>query len=139
MGRWTSSLHARSGTFSLQNVRFRKRKIMLETYTRPRGRCFLVSIKKFKTCIFRRKFLATTICHLTTENFYPVASCRPYKKVTFGPWLVEHRAVTREVVSSTPAGPTLRVFKLLTTKYCFCNYICKWLDSLVLSDKDDKP
>ena len=25
--------------------------------------------------------------------------------------LVEHRAVTREVVSSTPAGPTLGVFK----------------------------
>ena len=25
--------------------------------------------------------------------------------------LVEHRAVTREVVSSTPAGTTLRVFK----------------------------
>ena len=25
--------------------------------------------------------------------------------------LVEHRAVTREVVSSTPAGPTLRIFK----------------------------
>ena len=25
--------------------------------------------------------------------------------------LVEHRAVTREVVSLTPAGPTLRVFK----------------------------
>ena len=25
--------------------------------------------------------------------------------------MVEHRAVTREVVSSTPAGPTLRVFK----------------------------
>ena len=25
--------------------------------------------------------------------------------------LVEHRAVTREVVSSPPAGPTLRVFK----------------------------
>ena len=25
--------------------------------------------------------------------------------------LVEHRAVTREVVSSTPAEPTLRVFK----------------------------
>ena len=25
--------------------------------------------------------------------------------------LVEHRAVTREVVSSTPAGPTLKVFK----------------------------
>ena len=25
--------------------------------------------------------------------------------------LVEHRAVTREVVSSSPAGPTLRVLK----------------------------
>ena len=53
--------------------------------------------------------------------------------------LVEHRAVTREVVSSTPAGPTLRVFKYLRRKCCLCNYICKWLDSLVFSDKDDKP
>ena len=26
--------------------------------------------------------------------------------------LVEHRAVTREVVSSTPAGPSLRVLKI---------------------------
>ena len=26
--------------------------------------------------------------------------------------LVEHRTVTREVVSSTPAGPTLRVYKI---------------------------
>ena len=26
--------------------------------------------------------------------------------------LVEHRAVMREVVSSTPAGPTLRVLKI---------------------------
>ena len=77
--------HSRSGAFSLENVRFRKRKIMLETYTRPRGRCFLVSIKTFKTCILRRKFLATTICRLATENFYPVASCRPCKKVNFGP------------------------------------------------------
>ena len=53
--------------------------------------------------------------------------------------LVKHRAVTREVVSSTPAGPTLRVFKKLRRKCCLCNYICKWLDSLVFSDKDDKP
>ena len=52
--------------------------------------------------------------------------------------LVEHRAVTREVVSSTPAGPTLRVFKQLRRKCCLWNYICKWLDSLVFSDKDDK-
>ena len=34
-----------------------------------------------------------------TDNQSPVAQ------------LVEHRAVTREVVSSTPAGPTLRVLK----------------------------
>ena len=53
--------------------------------------------------------------------------------------LVEHQAVTREVVSSTPAGPTLRVFKKLRRKCCLCNYICKWLDSLVFSDKGDKP
>ena len=26
--------------------------------------------------------------------------------------LIEHRVVTREVVSSTPAGPTLRVLKI---------------------------
>ena len=53
--------------------------------------------------------------------------------------LVEHRAVTQEVVSSTLAGPTLRVFKSLRRKCCLCNYICKWLDSLVFLDKDDKP
>ena len=40
---------------------------------------------------------------------------------------------------STLAGPTLMVLKLLRRKYCLCNDICKWLDSLVFSDKDDKP
>ena len=38
--------------------------------------------------------------------------------------LVEHRIVTREVVSSIPAGPTLRVLKYLRNK---C-YLSKWLD-----------
>ena len=42
--------------------------------------------------------------------------------------LVEHRVVTREVVSSTPAGPTLRVLKYLRNKCYLCNYISKWLD-----------
>ena len=39
--------------------------------------------------------------------------CKKKKKTHCAPvaQLVEHRAVTREVVSSTPAGPTLRVFK----------------------------
>ena len=30
--------------------------------------------------------------------------------------LIEHRVVTREVVSSTPAGPTLRVLKITEEK-----------------------
>jgi len=47
---------------------------------------------------------------------------------------VEHRAAMQEVMSSTPAGPTLRVLKR-----CPCNYIHKWLDFQVFSDKDYKP
>ena len=39
----------------------------------------------------------------------------------------------------TPAGPTPRVFKYLSRKCCLCNDICKWLDFLVFSYKDDKP
>ena len=35
--------------------------------------------------------------------------------------LVEHRAVMREVVSSTPAGPTIRILKQLSRKCCLCN------------------
>ena len=34
----------------------------------------------------------------------------------------------------TPIGPTLREEKVLP-----CNFICKWLDFLIFSDKDDKP
>ena len=52
---------------------------------------------------------------------------------------VEHRAAMREVVSSTPAGPTLRVLKQLRRKCCLCNYIYDWLDLQVFSDKDYKP
>ena len=36
----------------------------------------------------------------------------------------------------TPVGPTLMVFRWLRRKSCLCNDICKWLDFLVLSDKD---
>ena len=47
--------------------------------------------------------------------------------------LVEHRAVMREGVSSTPAGPTLKFLK------CYlCNCIKKCLDFQVFSDKDYK-
>ena len=53
--------------------------------------------------------------------------------------LVEHRVVVREVVSSTPSEPTLRVFKKLRRECCLCNYISKWFDFQVFSDKDYKP
>jgi len=36
-------------------------------------------------------------------------------------------------------GPTLRVLKYLRRICCLCNEICKWLDILVFSEKDDKP
>ena len=36
-------------------------------------------------------------------------------------------------------GPILRVLKKLRRMYCLCNYICKWLDVQVFSDKDYKP
>ena len=36
-------------------------------------------------------------------------------------------------------GPTLRVFKILRNKCSLCNNICKRLDFLVFTDKDDKP
>ena len=53
--------------------------------------------------------------------------------------LVEHRDVKRETVSSTAAGPSLRVLKQVRRKGCLCNYISKWLDFQVFSDKDYKP
>ena len=45
------------------------------------------------------QFFVVCLCLLMLMHRAPVAQ------------LVEHRAVTREVVSSTPVGPTLRVFR----------------------------
>ena len=50
--------------------------------------------------------------------------------------LVEYRAVVREVAGSNPGRTITRGLKI--TQCCLCNDICKWLDSLVFSDKDDK-
>ena len=36
-------------------------------------------------------------------------------------------------------GPTVRVVKQLRRMCCLCNYICKWLDVQVFSDKEYKP
>ena len=69
----------------------------------------------------------------TTKNLNKILINRIYKRT--GGSVVEHRAVTREVVSSTPTGPTLRVLR----KCCLCNYISKWLDFQVFSDKNYKP
>ena len=53
--------------------------------------------------------------------------------------LVVHWAVTREVVSSK-LRPDQHSGSLNTRgeKCCLCNFICKWLDFQVFSDKDDK-
>ena len=53
---------------------------------------------------------------------------------------VVHRAVTREVVSSW-LRPDQHSGSLNNwgEKCCLCNFIYKWLEFLVFSDKDDKP
>ena len=54
--------------------------------------------------------------------------------------LVVRRAVTREIVSSR-LRPDQHSGSLNNRreKCCLCNFICKWLNFLVFSDKDDKP
>ena len=49
--------------------------------------------------------LAKVCCFPCLTSHWCLQYCAPVAQ------LVEHQAVTREVVSSTPAGPTLRVFK----------------------------
>ena len=53
--------------------------------------------------------------------------------------LVVHRAVTREVSSRLPPDQHSGSLNNWGEKCCLCNFICKWLDFLVFSDKDDKP
>ena len=45
--------------------------------------------------------------------------------------LVEHRTSGKRSRVQTPAGPTLRVFKLLKRKCCLCSDVCIRLDFLV--------
>ena len=62
----------------------------------------ILNLKKKKAKLLSRTVLKSKMTLLsleTTEYRAPAAQ------------LVEHRAVTREVVRSTPAGPTLRVLK----------------------------
>ena len=60
---------------------------------------FLFNVANVITISFLLKVANVNNIHVAFGHRAPVAQ------------LVEHRAVTREVVSSTPAGPTLRVFK----------------------------
>ena len=65
--------------------------MVLDRYSNPNNRL----IKE----LLLFDILAASIVFNSKPNRAPVAQ------------LVEHRVVTREVVSSTPAGPTLRVLK----------------------------
>ena len=68
-------------------------------------RSFITDMSEY----FVTGFEKLTLCssggiHFLYKNRSPVAQ------------LIEHRVVTREVVSSTPAGPTLRVLKITEEK-----------------------
>ena len=81
---------------------------------------------------------------LTPSSFHKTTGFQPFSEdhfldSFFARQLVEHRAAMREVVSSTPAGPILRVFKKLRRKCCLCSDTRKWLYFQVSSDKDIKP
>ena len=53
--------------------------------------------------------------------------------------LVEHRITVRQVGGSNTRRTELRAFGLVRRKCCLCKYICKWFDSLVFLDENDKP
>ncbi len=53
--------------------------------------------------------------------------------------LVERRTIVREDEGSTPDRTNTRGLKITEENVLLCNYICKWLDILDLSEKDDKP
>ena len=74
-----------------------------------RGRCLIVAVIVF-----------------ITRQIY----CAPVAQ------LVEYWAVMWEVVSLTPAEPSVRVLKQLSRKCCLCNYMSKWLVFKVFTDKD---
>ena len=51
--------------------------------------------------------------------------------------LVEHWTAVRKVAGSNLDWTNTQVFKSLRRKCCLCNDICKWLEFLVLSNKDE--
>ena len=50
----------------------------------------------------------------------------------------KRRSAEREVVVSTPARTNTQGLRELGRKFCLCNDICKRLDLLVFSDKNEK-
>ena len=58
-------------------------------------------------------------------------------------WLAqlgERRSAEREVTGSNPGRTNTQGLSLsLRRKCCLCNHICKRLDFLVFSDKEEKP
>ena len=76
-----------------------------------------------------RKSLFVGNFFLARSHKYPVSSCGRAPDCSAGGRGFEPQT-----------GPTLRVLKkLLSRTCCLCNYICKWLDVQVFSDKDYKP
>ena len=93
---------------------------MLRTQLRGRSKC--------PFCTFNKDKVDPQSCPLCFMCFFGNLSNLMFFEGSDQPQLVEHRVVTREVVSSTPAGPTLRALKYLRNKCYLCNYINKWLD-----------
>ena len=86
-------------------------------FAKLRITCVLVEFKiqlnfKTKMMIYNNLGLYLVHCKRAHENTkFHLCKSRPYSYRAPVAQLVEHRAVTREVVSSTPARTTSRVFK----------------------------
>ena len=52
--------------------------------------------------------------------------------------LVEHRTSVWEVVGSSPGWTNTQGLQVTDEKVLPFNYICEWLNLLVISDKDNK-
>ena len=82
-----------------------------EYLTAPRNKLYIIfdlniifMLILFREKNHRRKF--------TNYNGTSTSECLFYRLIAPVAQLIEHRVIMREVVSSTPAGPTLRVLKI---------------------------
>ena len=77
---------------------------------------------------------SNSFCPQIFHNYMSIFNCAPVAH------LVVHQAVTWEVVSfRVQLDQHSGSLNNWGEKCCLCYFICKWLDLLVFSDKDDKP